>query len=143
VLDVKPYVPYTDAIPGANHGWLDVGEVEAGVQAPDPIAGWQVSYAELAEAQLTFLRAHAVELRARIDAALALGPSPHAYRRIKKLDDGYVLAVKDWRVVFAAQGRAITVERVRTGYRPSELFGGGAGVPELHRAFVARWPGAL
>ncbi|HEX6242775.1 MAG TPA: tRNA (N6-threonylcarbamoyladenosine(37)-N6)-methyltransferase TrmO, partial [Polyangiales bacterium] len=91
VLDVKPYVPYTDSIPGANHGWLDVDEVEAGVRPPpDPIAKYQVRYAPLAEEQLTFLGRAGAELRARIEASLALGPSPHAYRRIKQVSDGYV-----------------------------------------------------
>lgn len=143
VLDVKPYVPYADSIPHANHGWLDVGEVEAGVRPPDPITGYQVSYEALADEQLAFLQARGVELRPRIDAALALGPSPHAYRRIKQTETGFVLAIKDWRVHFQAQGRALRVERLKTGYRPSALFGGEGEAPELHKAFVIRWPDAL
>jgi tRNA (adenine37-N6)-methyltransferase len=140
VLDVKPYVPYTDAIPTANHGWLDVGEVEAGMRPPDPIPAYQVGYAPLAEEQLAFLGDQGLELKARIDSALALGPSPHAYRRIKRIGEGYVLAVKDWRVAFAAEGKLLTVQALRSGYRPAALFGTEGEAPELHRAFVARWP---
>jgi tRNA-Thr(GGU) m(6)t(6)A37 methyltransferase TsaA len=143
VLDVKPYVPYADCIPEANHGWLDVGEVEAGVRPADPVAAYQVHYAPLAEEQLAFLGAHGSELRARIDAALALGPSPHAYRRIKQTDTGFVLAIKDWRVHFESSGRVLTVQRLKTGYRPSALFGDEPSTPELHRLFVAKWPAAL
>lgn len=139
VLDVKPYVPYTDSIPGASHGWLDVGEVEAGVRPADPIAAYQVRYAALAEEQLAFLGEQGVELRGRIDAALALGPSPHAYRRIKQVGQGYVLAVKDWRVAFTARGRELSVERIGTGYRASAIASGEA--PALHRVLVERWGG--
>jgi tRNA-Thr(GGU) m(6)t(6)A37 methyltransferase TsaA len=140
ILDVKPYVPYSDAIPEANHGWLDGGEVEAGLRPADPRPAYQVSYAALAEEQLGFLAAQGQELRARIDAALALGPSPHAYRRIKQTQDGYLLAVKDWRVAFTAEGRQLTVQHIRSGYRPAALFGSEDPAPDLHRAFAARWP---
>ena len=140
VLDVKPYVPYTDSIPEANHGWLDVGEVEAGVRPADPLAAYQVRYAPLAEEQLAFLGDQGVELKARIDASLALGPSPHAYRRIKQVGEGYLLAVKDWRAAFTAEGRLLTVQAIKTGYRPSALDGSEGEAPALHKAFVTRWP---
>ncbi|HKI60273.1 MAG TPA: tRNA (N6-threonylcarbamoyladenosine(37)-N6)-methyltransferase TrmO, partial [Mariprofundaceae bacterium] len=35
VLDIKPYLPYADALPEATHGWLD--EVEL-IPAADPSA---------------------------------------------------------------------------------------------------------
>ena len=66
-----------------------------------------------------------------------------AYRRIKQTETGFVLAIKDWRVHFQAQGRALRVERLKTGYRPSALFGGEGEAPELHKAFVAKWSDAL
>jgi tRNA-Thr(GGU) m(6)t(6)A37 methyltransferase TsaA len=140
VLDVKPYVPYTDAIPEANHGWLDLGEVEAKVRPADPVTAYQVSYAPLALEQLAFLAEAGAELKTRIDASLALGPSPHAYRRIKQVGEGYVLAVKDWRAAFRADGRLITVQELKSGYRPAELCSAEGEAPASHKAFVSRWP---
>lgn len=143
VLDIKPYVPYTDAIPQANHGWLD-GERTAGERPQDPLASYEVRFEPLAEAQLAFLRdAHGLQLAPRIEAALALGPSPHAYRRIKVSGEGYTLAVKDWRVDFRAEGKVMRVNQLKSGYRPRALFSDDPSVPAAHRAFVAKWPNAF
>jgi tRNA-Thr(GGU) m(6)t(6)A37 methyltransferase TsaA len=136
LLDVKPYVPYSDAIPDANHGWVD--------RPADPAAAYTVSYAPLASAQLSFLaERHGLELRTRIEAALALGPTPHAYRRIRALNEGFRLALKDWRVDFSVEERAITVRELKSGYRARELFAPDGAAPEVHKGFVAAWPGAL
>jgi hypothetical protein len=135
VIDIKPYLPYADAFPDARMGWLD---------APDPRRSWNVRFTEDAEAQLAWLATQGlpVDLRARITEALALGPQPHPYRRIKKTDDGaLLLAVKEWRARFSVDTAAttITVDSIRTGYRARELAGGDAPVLAVHRAFVARF----
>jgi tRNA-Thr(GGU) m(6)t(6)A37 methyltransferase TsaA len=135
VLDIKPYVPYTDAIPHASHGWLDAGEPGAPVRDPRP--AYQVQLAPLAQEQLAFLIELGVELEAALTAQLALGPSPHAYRRIKRDGDRLRIAIKDWRAWFTVEERVITVERVGTGYRAREL----ASAPPAHQAFVARFSG--
>ncbi|MET0340853.1 MAG: tRNA (N6-threonylcarbamoyladenosine(37)-N6)-methyltransferase TrmO [Polyangiales bacterium] len=144
VLDVKPYVPYTDAIADAGHGWLDDAPPPAlapGTLPADPRPAFTISFAPHAAAQLAYLRdAHAVDLAARIEAQLALGVTPHAYRRIKKDGPRFRLALKDWRVWFEVEGRAATVVAIGSGYRPRELFGEAGQAPEAHRAFAARWP---
>jgi hypothetical protein len=52
-----------------------------------------------------------------------------------------VLAVKEWRARFtvSAADLAITVDSVRSGYRPRELETGAGAELALHRAFVARF----
>ena len=135
VLDIKPYVPYTDAFPEARDGWL----------AADPVAPWQVDFAGHAEAQLAWLATQGVTtLRERALSTLALGPQPHPYRRIKPAgSDRWQLAIKDWRLVFAVQHRTITVLQVRSGYVPAQLAvqGGAPDDPRaLHRRFVTAWP---
>ena len=129
VLDLKPYVAYADALPDARAGWLETR---------DPIAAWDVAYTEAAREELAWLRQNGVGLKAPIDAALALGPQPHAYRRIRVVGTGMQLALKDWRVDFGVDGRHIVVTSVRTGYRPNELAT--PSTPEVHRAFTARFP---
>jgi tRNA (adenine37-N6)-methyltransferase len=137
LLDIKPYVPYSDAIPHAGHGWLESG-------ARDPLAEYAVGYAPLAAEQLAFLaQRHTLELAPRIEAALKLGPTPHAYRRIRAQGEGYRLAFKDWRALFVIEGRVITVQEIKSGYRARELVALDGGAPDAHKAFVAAWPRAI
>jgi len=134
VLDLKPYLPYADAFPDARAGWLEAPR--------DPRPSWDVRFSADAEAQLAWLSTeHGIDLRKRIADALALGPQPHPYRRIRHETDGTsVLAVKEWRARFAVEGAAMTVLRITTGYRPKALaLGAGDAVVEVHRAFTARF----
>lgn len=132
VLDLKPYLPYADAYPDARTGWLE---------APDPLPAWAVDFAPAAELQLAWLeskREH--ELRPRIAETLALGPHPHPYRRIRRLDEGrFVLAIKDWRAGFRVDGTRIVVERLWTGYRPRQLLADDDGAIRTHREFTAEF----
>jgi tRNA-Thr(GGU) m(6)t(6)A37 methyltransferase TsaA len=140
VLDIKPYVPYADAHPEARDGWL---------ASRDPIAPWAVAFAARASLELAWLRDRGVDLAPAIEAALALGPKPHAYRRIRRHGDGMRLALKEWRVDFVIEAAAAAAERVATtagaqrilvtaissGYRVKQLVADPS--LALHRAFSA------
>ena len=129
VLDLKPYVPYADAYPQAGSGWLEPRD------AREP---WQVTFRPEAEVQLAWLRERGVDLRRPAEMALALGPQPHAYRRIRRHDGGLRLALKEWRIDFsAADARCIVVHRVASGYRPRERET--RAELGLHREFTARF----
>lgn len=128
VLDLKPYVAYADAHPGARSGWLE---------APDPLPAWKVAFSAEADAQVSWLAERRIDLRAPIEAALALGPQPHPYRRIRSSASGMRLALKDWRVDFQVEDRRIVVRALCTGYRAKQLaLDPGLGV---HRDFTAKW----
>jgi tRNA (adenine37-N6)-methyltransferase len=143
VLDLKPYVPYADAFPGARTGWLEplVVDVPAGPGAAvDPEPGFAVTWSPLATAQAAWLlEEHGVALAERVNRVLELGPQPHPYRRIKAEGDGFRLAVKDWRVRFRVAGREVTVEAIRSGYRPAELAAPATPEVAVQRAFVERF----
>ncbi|HEX7670478.1 MAG TPA: tRNA (N6-threonylcarbamoyladenosine(37)-N6)-methyltransferase TrmO [Polyangiaceae bacterium] len=155
LLDIKPYLPYTDAVTDADHGWLtaslEAGVVEGarpfesqaspGSGSVDPRAAFAVRFSPEASAQLAFLRErHSLDLSPRIAEVLTLGPSPHPYRRIKKDGTGFVLAVREWRARFRVDGETVTVDRVLSGYRPSVLFST-VDDPALgvHREYVAEF----
>lgn len=127
VLDIKPYVPYTDAFPGARSGWLEAEARVAGEGEPlsspaDPVGPWVVNFEPLAAEQARWIAERTgLPLRDRVTAVLALGPEPHAYRRIRREGEDYRLALKEWRVHFTAAGRRIQVQAIRSGYRPSQL----------------------
>ena len=135
VLDIKPYIPYADSRPDADHGWLD--EV-AGLR--DPLGAFQVQFSEPARACLLLLQQFGVELEAPIRQVLELGPEPHPYRRIKKTDDGGCLSLKDFRVHFISppQGRVIVVTEIATGYRPKQLATLTDAALDAHRALASR-----
>jgi tRNA-Thr(GGU) m(6)t(6)A37 methyltransferase TsaA len=136
LLDLKPYVPYADALPAAGGGWL--AEETA---ALDPAPRYEVVWAKRAAEQAAWLRVeHAVDLVPPVEATLLLGPQPHAYRRIRTVGDSLQLAVKDWRVRFQVSGRRVEVGSIHTGYRPSQLARH-VDDPHLdpHRAFTERF----
>lgn len=120
ILDVKPYVPWADAVPNAKPGWLE-GPVSISGRPEDVRPAWEVTIGDVAEAQLALLDAHGVDTRRRALEALVLGPMPHAYRRIKKQGDLYTLAVKRARVEFVVTGQVIHVTRVRLAAVLEEL----------------------
>jgi len=66
VLDLKPYVAYTDAYPEAGTGWLPA----------DPIPDYLVQFDAPAAEQAAWIEAHSgLAIRERIQSTLALGPS--------------------------------------------------------------------
>jgi tRNA (adenine37-N6)-methyltransferase len=137
ILDIKPYVPYSDAFPDAASGWLDP-------QAADPRARWEVVFTPEAEAQLAWLAPRTVlPLRERIVATLSLGPQPHPYRRIKRGRAGNTqLAVQDWRIDFESAAQQIRVLGVRSGYDGRQLARGPRDAEDpivLHQQFTAVW----
>ena len=148
VLDIKPYVPYTDAYPDAATGWLQ-DEALAGQRAmggstpPDPIAAYTVHFEPLAEEQAAWIEARTgFGLRGRITATLLLGPQPHAYRRIRRDGADFRLKVKEWRVQFALTQREVRVLVISSGFRPAEIAksaGTGEDPLAVHRDFRAAW----
>lgn len=127
VLDIKPYIPYADSRPDADHGWLE--------KAADPKAAFAVEFSERARAALVLLRGYGIELESQIRQVLELGPEPHPYRRIRKTVEGGCLALKDFRAAFTSAERRVLVTEITTGYRPKEL----AQDPSLeaHRALAS------
>ena len=70
VLDIKPYVPYSDALPDAA----------AGFARDKPPNRLQVEFTELAESQMMNLKETLPELRPALTAILSLDPRP-AYQK--------------------------------------------------------------
>jgi tRNA-Thr(GGU) m(6)t(6)A37 methyltransferase TsaA len=149
VLDIKPYVPYADAFPNARAGWLDheasrlrsdVNEARVQGDAPrDPIEPWGGRVAPPPIRARQWLAAHGSDLRPQLEQSLALGPAPHAYRRIrKKTDDESEIALKDFRATFVVRDRTITVRSVYTAWSPRELATMDTPEIRLARAFTAR-----
>jgi tRNA (adenine37-N6)-methyltransferase len=132
VLDIKPYVPYTDAFAETGSGWLQ--------RSADPGKSWAVRFTTAADSQLAWIAARSpLLLRERIVNTLKLGPQPHPYRRIKRSKNGNMsLAVQDWRAAFQVDDGALTVIDVYSGYseaKRAQHLPDPAGTLQLHREF--------
>ncbi len=140
VLDIKPYIAYADAHPNAGTGWL---EDEARAKPEDPVRGYTVHFEPLATEQAAWIEAQTgLAIRDRIQSTLALGPTPHPYRRIRSVDGRMQLAVKEWRARFVVIERDVRVSAIYSGFRASQLAREEPSNPTLgwHREFLARWP---
>jgi tRNA-Thr(GGU) m(6)t(6)A37 methyltransferase TsaA len=145
VLDLKPYVAYTDAHPSAGTGWLEDtagSDTTTRTQPSDPVRAYVVRFESLAAEQAAWIQAHTeLAIRDRIQSTLALGPTPHPYRRIRRVQDWMQLAVKEWRVRFAVVDRDVRVFEIYSGFRASQLDSGDADESRrAHREFLATWP---
>ena len=137
VLDVKPYVPWTDAIPRSRVGWLEAeGRAIEGEDRPvDPGHRFVVEVTERAAAQLAWLRGRGEDLEPTLRTVLETSPRPRPYRRIRPdatKKGGFVLALSEWRMAFTVDGERVTVWEIRSGYRPSERA-----AHELHHSFTS------
>lgn len=137
VIDLKPYVPWADAIPSARTGWLEPpgGALPGGERPADPRPSWPVEIDPAAREQLGFLLEHGIDLEERLRYALSLGPQPHAYRRIAQDERGWRIAVKEWLARFELRGDVIVILAIESGIRAREL----AEAAPIHRIFVARF----
>ena len=143
VLDLKPYVAYTDAHPDAGSGWLeDAARADASSQPADPVSAYLVQFEALATEQAAWIEAHTgLAIRDRIQSTLALGPTSHPYRRIRRVGEWMQLSVKEWRVRFIAIERNVRVLEINSGFRDSQQAADGDDESlRLHREFLAIWP---
>jgi tRNA (adenine37-N6)-methyltransferase len=133
VIDIKPYLPVADAIAKAKSGWL-------ADRPTDPAPAFEVAWSAQAREQTAWLcKEHGVDLAPEITEILSIGPQPHPYRRIRREGDGLRLALHDWRVFFRVDGRRVTVDSIRTGYRPAQLESPDDPAVRPHREFTARF----
>lgn len=132
ILDIKPYIPYADAFPEAKVGWLEDIESER----------WQVEITEGAAKQIEWLQQEGVtQLKGFIQGQLEFDPLDHKRKRVEKLEAGYRLSYRTWRICFSAhpQQRLIRVESIHSGYTDADLASAADpyGDKPLHRKFIA------
>lgn len=98
VYDIKPYVPYVDALP----------EAAAGFAPQAPCANWSVLFSEAAEQRLQASE-QPEALRALIEQTLALDPRP-AYRQGDQDERTYGMRLEQFDVRWKMRDGAIFVE---------------------------------
>lgn len=133
VLDVKPYLPYSDAHPEAAAGWAEEGWLRR-----------EVVVGPEAEERLSWLAERGVPLGERARSVLSLRPEPAAGHRVSVAVDGvHTWAWRTWRIDYRVEieRACATIITVRSGHDPDRdsPAGDDRDAPELHRAFRAHF----
>ena len=116
ILDIKPYLPYSDSFPNSKAGWTDtVSNSQI----------WDVQFSPTAEGQIDFLQSHGVEnLRGFLLQQLRENPLQVDRKRIQiRGPEHATIAYRTWRIDFKLipDGFKIWIEAIRTGYSVDEL----------------------
>lgn len=136
VLDIKPYLPYADAFPGARIGWLE--NIDS--------TRWQVHLSNRADTQIQWLENQGVtRLREFIQGQLEFEPLDQKRKRVEQIDDEvYCLSYRTWRVNFTADtnARQIMVSSIQSGYSMVDLESNDDLYADkaLHRRFLQQSP---
>ncbi len=139
VLDIKPYIPYAEAFPDSEIGWL--AEVEHQEEAP-----FTVDVSAKGKEQSAWLASvHGIHLLERAIDILSFDPFPHSYRRIMKHESGgFVMAIKSWRVLYSVSEKNVSISEIQSGYPPEALVSATRSEEPLHdrrahEEFHAKW----
>lgn len=135
VLDIKPYIPRSDAFPNAAMGWLPA-------ELPTE---WEVRFAELAAAQATFNNEHSqLDLQRFCVTQLSSEPTNQERKRITREGEGYAIACRTWRIFYRldSETHTVLVDRIVSNYTADELSPESDdiyGDKDLHREFVLKY----
>ncbi len=114
VIDIKPYLPYSDSFPNAETGW-----VQSGVEHM-----YEVEFAPEAAKQCGWLKDNAqMSLQNFARLQLEFEPTDASRKRISVTEDGFVLAYRTWRIAYSVcvEGKKVTVREIRSGYSSEEI----------------------
>ncbi|MCB0280028.1 MAG: tRNA (N6-threonylcarbamoyladenosine(37)-N6)-methyltransferase TrmO [Calditrichaeota bacterium] len=109
ILDIKPYLSYSDAFPDSKSGWLEnLTEID-----------YSVTFSEDAELQLNWLTEQGIYFKNEIEKRLSYDPFPHPYRRIKVFADHSEMSFKEWTCSYYVNDQSVHINHVYSGF-PSE-----------------------
>jgi tRNA (adenine37-N6)-methyltransferase len=120
VLDIKPYLPYSDSFPNASTGW-----VKSGLESI-----FEVNFNPIAQKHSLWLKNNAninIEGFARLQ--LEFNPKDSSRKRISSLEAGldkksnFILSYRTWRIIYSVNERnkRVTVREIRSGYSIDDL----------------------
>ncbi|EEX93076.1 hypothetical protein VIOR3934_13922 [Vibrio orientalis CIP 102891 = ATCC 33934] len=99
IVDIKPYIPYSDSVAGALGGYADLEPETA-----------QVTFSKQAEALLATRKEGRMESKV-IEQVLAQDPRP-AYKKTKADNKEYAVNLFDLNVKFTVEGNFVTVTSI-------------------------------
>jgi len=116
VVDIKPYLPYSDSFPDAATGWVkkDIENI------------YEICFETSTEKQCKWLKEKSkINLVNFIRLQLEFYPIDSSRKRISKSekDDLFILAYRTWRIFYAVSevNKKVTVKEICSGYNKKEL----------------------
>ena len=111
ILDMKPYLHFSDSFPEASTGWLNPGPA------------FQINISERAQQQIDWLKNNGVPaLESAIRTQLEYEPTQTKTKRIQKMSDQlFIYSYRTWRVDFEIREQNIRILEIRSGYSEKEL----------------------
>lgn len=123
VLDIKPYLPYSDSFPDSATGWVKKNIEEI----------YEVIFDPLANLQCTWLKEEAnINLFNFARLQLEFNPTDLSRKRISIVEltgsneVHFILAYRTWRILYSIieSERKVIVNEIRPGYSEEELISG-------------------
>jgi len=120
VLDIKPYLPYSDSFPRAATGWVKSGLENI----------FEVKFNLKAEKQCAWLKREAdINLINFARLQLEFNPVDDSRKRISSVESGgkrkgiFILAYRTWRIFYHIneKERRVLIKEIRSGYSKDEL----------------------
>ncbi len=122
IIDIKPYLPYSDSFPDAATGWVKNGIENI----------FDVCFEQLAAVQCDWLKEIAkISLMDFARLQLEFNPADATRKRITETGNGnlsfsggYILAYRTWRIIYNVDEIAmtVTIKEIRSGYNKEELL---------------------
>ncbi|MCX6174586.1 MAG: tRNA (N6-threonylcarbamoyladenosine(37)-N6)-methyltransferase TrmO [Ignavibacteriales bacterium] len=134
VIDIKPYLPYSDSFPDAETGWV-VNDIEN---------IYKVEFKTKAKKQCVWLNENAeINLESFTRLQLEFNPTDATRKRISILntndDTRFVLAYRTWRINYKVDKKKVIVLSISSGYSNVEMkniLNDKYGDKEIHKMFA-------
>lgn len=135
VLDIKPYLPYSDSFPDVETGWVKKNSDEK----------FEVEFSNLAEKQMNWLKETAnINLANFARLQLEFYPTDDTRKRITNNSDSFTLAYRTWRIYYSVQEetKKVYIQYIHSGYSELELDSEEDKYLDktLHRQFNSKFP---
>jgi tRNA-Thr(GGU) m(6)t(6)A37 methyltransferase TsaA len=117
VIDIKPYLPYSDSFPDSETGWVKSGLENI----------YEIIIEDEAALQCKWLKEKAdINLKNFARLQLEFNPADDSRKRIERLNsdkNSFVLAYRTWRIFYTIdeEERKVVIQKINTGYTKTEL----------------------
>ncbi len=130
VLDIKPYLPYSDSFPESKTGWL--GQVQE----------FDIFESENFKEKLIWLEEKLQKpLGSMVRNQLGSDPTNGKIKRVKPSPKGYCLSYRTWRIDFEVSAKSVKLLDLRSGYSHVELIDENDpyGDKSIHKSFLVQF----
>lgn len=130
ILDIKPYLPYSDSFQNSRVGWLE------------NLKKYEVNWSESVLEQLSWLEEHMpINFKDIIRNQLEFEPTNKKIKRVREKGDHYILAYRTWRILFSVDDPYIRIKKIVSGYNSDEIMNDLDPYADkvLHRKFIKKF----